>query len=67
MLSSFFGDITTSISSNLSVIVSLILFSEFKIVSGDTLVSRVSVISMTSEPEILLETFKLSVDFMNSV
>ena len=34
------------------------LFSEFNIVSVDIFVSRVSVISMTSEPEILLQTSK---------
>ena len=44
---------------SLSIIISLILFSELKIVSVDILVSRMSVISMTSESEILLETSKL--------
>ena len=44
---------------SLPIIISLILFSELKIVSVDILVSRMSVISMTSESEILLETSKL--------
>ena len=43
---------------SLSITLCLILFSEFKIVSADLLVSRVLVISMTSEPEILLDTSK---------
>ena len=44
---------------SLSIITSLILFSEFKIVFIDVLVSRVSVISVTCQSEILLETSKL--------